>query len=153
MKALGIDCGTNMGWAVGETPWRLIGCGLIRTKPGRFESQGFRFLSAERELKKLIETHKPDLVAFEELRAHSGVQAAQVLGTYMAIVMKVAEECNIPYCGLPVGAIKKHATGNHAASKELMIKAARLLWPQATIPTSDVADALHIMRLGLHKIS
>ena len=152
MRALGLDCGRHMGWAVGETPWRLVACGLINSKPKKFESEGYALLRAQKALQEILLTYKPEVVYFEKLHAHTGTYAAQVLGTFLSMVMTEAARAEIPYCGLDVGAIKKHATGRHAASKELMVKAAERLWPEAEIQTPDVADALHIMRLGLSKL-
>lgn len=141
-----------MGWAVGDKPWTIVACGLIDTTPKRFESQGYLVLKAQRAVQEILATYKPDVVYFEKLHAHTGTQAAQVLGTYLNLVMSEAERAGVPYCGLDVGVIKKHATGRHAASKELMIESAKRLWPSAKILTSDMADALHIMRLGLSKL-
>lgn len=64
-------------------------------------------------------------IAYEEVRRHMGVDAAHIYGGIIAKIGEFGEEHRIPYRGIPVGTVKKHATGNGAASKEAMIAAAR----------------------------
>ena len=54
-----------------------------------------------------------------------GVDAAHAYGGFMAHLTAWCEHHNIPYAGVPVGTIKKHATGKGNASKDLMIGAAK----------------------------
>jgi Holliday junction resolvasome RuvABC endonuclease subunit len=61
---------------------------------------------------------------FEEVRRHAGTDAAHVYGGLMASLTAWAELRGIPYEGVPVGTIKRHATGKGNASKEAMIAAA-----------------------------
>lgn len=46
--------------------------------------------------------------------------------------------------------VKKFATGYGKASKEDMLVAARVIWPEC--PNHDLADALHIARYAYHQI-
>lgn len=65
-----------------------------------------------------------DAVYFEEVRRHRGVDAAHIYGGFLANLSAWCEEHRIPYQGVPVGTIKKHATGKGNANKEDMIEAA-----------------------------
>ena len=64
-------------------------------------------------------------VYFEEVRRHAGTDAAHIYGGFLAILTAFCESHNIPYSGIPVGTIKKAATGKGNASKDDMIAAAR----------------------------
>ena len=61
----------------------------------------------------------------------------------------------IEYIGVPVGKIKKHATGKGNAGKPAMVEAARRLYPDANIKVNskgegddDHADALCLLHFA-----
>ena len=61
----------------------------------------------------------------------------------MASLTSWAELRGIPYEGVPVGTIKRHATGKGNAPKQAMIDAA---WARGYSPTDDnEADAIAIL--------
>ena len=88
-------------------------------------------------------------VYFEEVRRHNGVDAAHVYGGLMATLTTWCEHHNIPYQGVPVGTIKKHATGKGNASKEEVIAAMRALGHPVT--DDNEADALAILHWAIHQ--
>jgi Holliday junction resolvasome RuvABC endonuclease subunit len=84
-----------------------------------------------------------DAVYFEEVVAHTGAIAAQTYGAFSGHLIAWCEERNIPYLGVPVGTIKKDATGKGNAGKELMIEAAKA---KGHIPWDDnEADAICLL--------
>jgi len=86
-------------------------------------------------------------VFFEEVRRHAGTDAAHVYGGLLATLTAWCEEADIPYMGVPVGAIKKHACGKGNADKLAMIAAAQTRgWNPAD---DNEADALWILDLAL----
>ena len=88
-----------------------------------------------------------DAVYFEEVRRHAGIDAAHAYGGFMAHLTAWCEHHQIPYQGVPVGTIKKHATGKGNASKDEMVAAARL---RGHAPTDDnEADALAILHWAI----
>lgn len=134
MKLLALDLGTSLGWALSD-----VEAGTLHLKPGRFESAGMRFVRFRKHLQELLSsgvTH----VAYEEVRRHLGVDAAHIYGGLLAIVQEECESRRLQYFGVPVGTIKKTATGKGNASKEQMLEAARLRWPAFT-GGEDEADA------------
>ena len=139
---LALDQASLCGWAAGNDT--VVACGLIDSNPRRFESQGMRFVKFERELVKLIERFNPSLVVFEEHRAHTGVQAAQILGAYAASIMRICDERNINYTAAPVVAHKRGFTGTTRASKELTLAVAKKKFPDIKIASHDTADACSI---------
>lgn len=150
-SVLAFDLGSKCGWAH-SAKGGPVHSGLIKTTPTRFESQGMRAIKFERAVRELLTTFHPGIVYFEEVRRHSSTISAQVWGAYSSLLMKVTDEWGVDYQGVPVGVIKKHATGKGNASKELMIAAAKRRWPEQDVHDDNIADALHIMSLGLSKL-
>jgi Holliday junction resolvasome RuvABC endonuclease subunit len=66
----------------------------------------------------------------------------------LAILQAECEAKELPYSGIPVGTIKKRATGKGNASKEEMVAAAKLKWPGEIIVDDNQADALWILEAG-----
>ncbi|MCZ8165767.1 hypothetical protein [Silanimonas sp.] len=144
---LALDLGTTTGWALCLAD-SAITSGTISFKPGRFEGGGMRFLRFRRWLDEL-RTLAPDLaeVHFEEVRRHAGVDAAHAYGGFLATLTAWCEHHQIPYSGVPVAAIKKHATGRGNADKTAVLEAVRT-W--GFEPGDDnEADALALLRLVL----
>jgi Holliday junction resolvasome RuvABC endonuclease subunit len=118
---LAIDLGTQTGWALSADD-KYITSGSEGFKPQRFEGGGMRYLRFKRwltEIKQSVELI--DVVYFEEVRRHVGVDAAHAYGGFLATLTAWCEHHQIPYQGVPVGTIKKHATGKGNASKAEMI--------------------------------
>ena len=88
-----------------------------------------------------------DAVYFEEVRRHVGVDAAHAYGGFLATLTAWCEHHQIPYQGVPVGTIKKHATGKGNASKDEMLTAAHL---RGYSPIDDnEADALALLHWAI----
>ena len=86
-------------------------------------------------------------VYFEEVRQHAGVDAAHVYGGFLATLTAWCEHNQIPYSGVPVGTIKRHATGKGNADKAAVIEAMRALGYR---PADDnEADALALLRWAI----
>ena len=64
-------------------------------------------------------------VYFEEVRAHKGTAAAHTYGAFLGQLAAWCEQRGIAYQGVPVGTIKKHATGKGNAGKAEMLAAMR----------------------------
>jgi len=92
-------------------------------------------------------TYGIDAVYFEEVRRHAGVDAAHAYGGFLAHLTAWCEHHQIPYQGVPVGTIKKHATGKGNANKDAMISSARALGfdPQ----DDNEADALALLAFAI----
>jgi Holliday junction resolvasome RuvABC endonuclease subunit len=121
-NALCLDLGTVTGWAMCTD--RILASGTVDFKNNRFEGGGMRYLRFIRWLEDVRDSNPPVCVFFEEVRRHRGTDAAHCYGGFMASLTAWCEEHSIPYAGVPVGTIKKHATGKGNANKKLMIEAA-----------------------------
>ena len=122
---LALDLGTNTGWAVRLKDGQIIS-DTETFRPQRFEGGGMRYLRFKRRLKELLAVSQSiHAVYFEEVRRHVGVDAAHAYGGFLATLTAWCEHQNIPYQGVPVGTIKKHATGKGNASKEELVGSVR----------------------------
>jgi Holliday junction resolvasome RuvABC endonuclease subunit len=140
---LSLDLGTHTGWALRQADGATTS-GVEHFKPQRFEGGGMRFLRFKRWLTDVKQmADRIDAIYFEEVRRHAGIDAAHAYGGFMAHLTAWCEHHSIPYQGVPVGTIKKHATGKGNASKEEMIDAIR----QRGIHVTDdnEADALALL--------
>lgn len=88
-------------------------------------------------------------IYFEEVRRHQGVDAAHIYGGLMATLTAWCEHHGIPYSGVPVGTIKKHATGSGAAKKDAMIAAMQAKGHPVT--DDNEADALAILHWAMEE--
>ena len=144
---LALDLGTTTGWAL-KSRDHQIAHGFVSFKSQRFEGGGMRFLRFKHWLAEIkTMTGEINAVYFEEVRRHVGVDAAHVYGGLMATLTTWCEHHRIPYQGVPVGTIKKHATGKGNAGKAEVIAAMRALGHPVT--DDNEADALAILHWAL----
>jgi hypothetical protein len=140
---LALDLGTTTGWAV-QSADGTITSGTQQFKPQRFEGGGMRFLRFKRWLLD-IKTLQNGLheVYFEEVRRHASTDASHVYGGFLGLLSVFCEHHQIAYQGVPVGTIKRHATGKGNAGKDEVIGAMKQL---GHTPVDDnEADALALL--------
>jgi Holliday junction resolvasome RuvABC endonuclease subunit len=149
ISILALDLGTNTGWALSSRDG-AIASGTEYFKPQRFEGGGMRYLRFKHWLTEMKQCADGiDAVFMEEVRRHVGVDAAHAYGGFLATLTAWCEHHSIPYQGVPVGTIKKHATGKGNASKEQMIAAVQL---RGYTPIDDnEADALALLHWALEQ--
>lgn len=140
---LALDLGTKTGWAVRPASG-IIASGTNQYRPGRFEGAGMAFLRFTGWLDQIARDGGPlAAVVFEEVRAHKGTLAAHAYGGFLAHLTAWCEHKSIPYLGVPVATIKRHATGKGNAPKEAVIAAMRA---RGLDPGDDnEADALALL--------
>ena len=140
---LALDLGTTTGWAL-HCADGLITSGTASFRNGRFDGGGMRYLRFTNWLGEMERLSGPiAAIWFEEVRRHAGTDAAHVYGGLMATLTAWAELRGVPYEGVPVGTIKRHATGKGNANKDAMIAAARA---RGFTPADDnEADAIAIL--------
>jgi len=140
---LALDLGTTMGWACRPTDG-TVAHGWVSLKGGRFEGGGMRFLRFSRWLTEIrANVGEINAVYFEEVRRHASTDAAHVYGGLMATLTAWCEQNQIPYQGVPVGTIKRHATGRGNADKAAVIEAIQAKGHPVT--NDNEADALALL--------
>lgn len=148
MTILAIDPGTHCGWAVRSEAGDVIS-GEWELKGSRYDGGGMRYVILRKFLEQVIDSCHPSIVVYEEVRRHMGVDAAHVYGGIVAVIQAVCEERQMPYAGIPVGTVKKFATGSGAAKKDDMIAAANKKWNAAyTAKDNNEVDARWIAECG-----
>ena len=144
---IALDLGTTTGWALRGSDGHITS-GSESFRPQRFEGGGMRFLRFKRRLTELkAVTSGIDALYFEEVRRHVSTDAAHAYGGFLATLTAWCEHHQIPYQGVPVGTIKKHATGKGNAGKSEMIAAVTARGHQ---PVDDnEADALALLHWAI----
>ena len=146
---LALDLGTTTGWALRGSDGSITS-GSESFRPQRFEGGGMRFLRFKRWLTELKAVADGiDALHFEEVRRHVSTDAAHAYGGFLATLTAWCEHHQIPYQGVPVGTIKKHATGKGNASKDEMVASARA---RGHAPADDnEADALALLHWAIEQ--
>jgi Holliday junction resolvasome RuvABC endonuclease subunit len=144
---LAIDLGTTTGWALRGSDGHITS-GSESFRPQRFEGGGMRYLRFRRWISEIQESvSEIQFLYFEEVRRHVGVDAAHVYGGLLATLTAWCEHHQIPYQGVPVGTIKKHATGKGNAGKEDVIAS---VTARGHAPVDDnEADALALLHWAI----
>lgn len=148
---LALDLGRTMGWAL-LTPERSIHSGFEQFKPSRFESSGMALLRFRSWLNVMNQQICGlDVCVFEEVRRHKGTTAAHTYGEFLGQLKTWADEQNkpIPYLGVPVGTIKKFATGKGNANKKMVIKAIQEKFGHPNVTDDNEADALALLHWAI----
>ena len=111
--------------------WQRVGENLAAGQPRRWLEQ----LD--------IDAGPIEAIYFEEVRRHAGTDAAHIYGGLLAVLSAWCEEHLVAYQGVPVGTIKRFATGKGNADKAAVIDAIR---SRGFAPRDDnEADALAIL--------
>jgi Holliday junction resolvasome RuvABC endonuclease subunit len=143
MHIVALDCSTSTGWAVlrdSETPTS----GVQKFQLARNESAGMRFIAFRSFLIRLLGANKGAIVVWEQAH-HRGGAATEVCVGMTTRVMEIAAMFDMNCAPIHSREVKKWATGNGNASKELMQKAAAEKFDSYnpdTDPGADEADAL-----------
>lgn len=140
---LALDLGTTAGFAL-QTADCAITSGTATFRTDRWQSGGMRFLRFKRWLTEIKQqAGGVDLVVYEQVRRHAGVDAAHAFGGWLAILTAWCDHHGIAYQGVPVGTIKRFITGKGNADKDAVIAAVRARGYQ---PGDDnEADAIAIL--------
>lgn len=148
-SVLALDLGTTTGWAI-RPGTGAIAHGWVSLKNSRYEGGGMRYLRFQQWLGQMYGTAGDiSAVYFEEVRRHASTDAAHVYGGLLATLTSWCESRQIPYQGVPVGTIKRHATGKGNAGKDLVIAAMR---ERGFAVTDDnEADALALLHFAMEQ--
>jgi hypothetical protein len=143
MSCLALDLDTRMGWAA-RSAAGAITSGTAEFRNDRWQGGGMRFLRFKQWLTEMKHVSGGlDSVVYEQVRRHVGVDASHAYGGWLAILSAWCEHHGIPYEGVPVGTIKRFATGRGNADKAAMVAAIRA---RGFAPADDnEADAIALL--------
>jgi crossover junction endodeoxyribonuclease RuvC len=154
MRVLGIDCGgeyTGYGIVDQDEGGDLhhVVCGAVHLDPKRPLPE--RLSQIFRELTALIDAHRPELVAIEEVFYSVNAKSALKLGQVRGVAMLVAAECGLPVAEYAPLSIKSAVVGYGKAEKvQVQMMVTRLLKLAAPPEPQDASDALAIAICHLH---
>ncbi len=157
MRVVGIDCGTEFtGYGVVELDetarmqtLRPIFSGTIRLP--RKDSTAARLVRIYAELVAVLEMHRPDEVAIEEVFFSVNVKSALKLGQVRGVAMLAAAHAGLPVAEYAPLAVKSAVVGYGMAAKEqVQVMVTRLLSLDRAPDSPDAADALAVAICHLH---
>jgi len=146
MIVLGIDPGTAVtGYGVVEgqhsMPARLIECGVIRTKARDSLPQRLHDIHAG--IAELLERHRPDAVAIEDVFYARNVRTTIVLGHARGVILLAAVQARVEISEYPPAEIKKAIVGTGSATKQqVQFMVTRLLRLKTAPEPADAADGV-----------
>ncbi len=161
MRVCGIDCGTETtGYGIVEcddravslrqTP-RLLSLDAGGICPPRKAPLPERLAFIYAQLTALLERHRPDIVAVEEVFYSVNAKSAIKLGHVRGVALLAAANAGIPVAEYAPLTIKSTVTGyGLAAKQQVQFMVARLLTLAQAPEPADAADALAIAICHIH---
>jgi len=142
---LGVDPGTAVtGFGVVARDGRavsLIECGVIRTDPK--QKLAARLHDIHAGISELIERHRPETIAVEDVFYARNVRTTIVLGHARGVILLAAQQASLEIREYPPAEIKKTITGNGAATKDqVQFMVARLLRLAHAPEPADASDGV-----------
>ncbi|MGB7356146.1 MAG: crossover junction endodeoxyribonuclease RuvC [Acidobacteriaceae bacterium] len=161
MRVCGIDCGTettgygvvecdDRSTAVGQLP-RLVALDAGGICPPRKAPLPERLAFIHAQIAVLLEQHRPDVVAVEEVFYSVNAKSAIKLGHVRGVALLAAANAGIPVAEYAPLTIKSTVTGyGLAAKQQVQFMVARLLSLTQVPEPPDAADALAIAICHIH---
>ena len=142
-KILALDIATKTGWKTSTAS------GIWNLKPNRGESDGMRVVRFKAKVNEMIKIESINLIAYERVAGKQNA-AISVISEMVGQLKLISIEQGIDLACYSAKEIKKFATGNGNASKDLMVKTAIA---QGYNPIDDnEADAIFIYNLTIKDI-
>lgn len=154
MRVLGIDCGGEYtGYGVVEQDrggeLRHVTCGAVRLNPRTPMPARLNHIFTE--LRDIIERHRPETVAIEDVFYAVNAKSALKLGQVRGVAMLAAASCGLEVAEYAPLAIKSAVVGYGKADKsQVQQMVTRLLRLPALPEPQDASDALAIAICHLH---
>lgn len=146
MRVVGIDPGTvRTGYGVVETAegrLRRVASGVIA--PGRSEALELRLLGIHDGLLEVIESHRPEAAAVEDVFFAKHAQGALKLGHARGVCLLAAARAGLPVFSYPPALVKRSISGHGRADKEQVARLVTMLLGLPGLPAPDESDALSI---------
>jgi crossover junction endodeoxyribonuclease RuvC len=157
MRVFGIDCGTNCtGYGVvdvqsGRLETRLIAVAAGGLQLAKDQPLPLRLEYIFAELTGLLELHRPDVVAVEEVFYSVNAKSALKLGHVRGVALLAAAMRGLPVAEYSPLSIKSAVVGYGLAQKaQVQFMVARLLNLDRSPEPADAADALAIAICHVH---
>ena len=142
-KILGVDPGlTRCGWAVIDSG-QLVSSGLLQSDSK--EAPDVRVGKIAAELERILNTHRPQLVALERVFAQANLRSVMGVAQISGALMASSHRLDVPVEFFTPSEVKAAVTGNGRASKDqVKLMVTKLLQLQEAPKVADVADAMAV---------
>lgn len=155
MLVLGIDPGlATTGYGLVrqvEGGLQAVACGVVCTPAGQPLPQ--RLQQLYRELTALVQQHRPDEGAVEELFFSSNVRTAMSVGQARGVALLALADANLAVAEYTPLVIKQAVSGFGRADKRQMQMMVKMLLNMEHLPRpDDAADALAVAICHIHSI-
>lgn len=147
MRTIGIDPGTAiMGWGVVDEnggQLQMVAVGALTTPAGMPQPERLRLLYEG--LRELLERHRPDSAAIEELFFGKNVNTALTVGQARGVALLALQQAGLPISEYKPTFVKQAVAGYGGADKKQMQEMVRVTLGLDKAPRpDDAADALAI---------
>lgn len=130
-RVLALDCASNVGWAVLDSPRAVLKFGTWRAPGARLhDNLGRAFVALEQFVADRVAFFKPDVIAFEAPltlfyggHERAGPEVVRLLIGMATVVELVATRGRMRCIEVPVPTAKKRVTGSAWATKRDMVNA------------------------------
>ncbi|WP_409070294.1 crossover junction endodeoxyribonuclease RuvC [Desulfobulbus sp.] len=160
MRILGIDPGSRItGYGVIAVSGHRLGfvaCGTIRT--GQESDFSRRLLTIFQDLSEVIQVHRPEVAAVEDMFVDRNPRSALKLGQARGAAVVAALHNQLPVYDYPARLVKQSVAGYGQAEKGQVQQMVRALLGLDAVPSKDAADALavaicHAHHLAMHRVA
>lgn len=146
MRVLGIDPGTRQtGWGVAERrrqTMRGVAAGVVRLKPGAALADRLEVVYDA--LDALIDEHRPQVVAVEDVFYAKFPNAAIKLGHVRGVVLLLAAKRGLVLAEYPPALVKRTVAGRGAADKQQVSRVVAAMLGFEEKLAIDATDALAV---------
>jgi Holliday junction resolvasome RuvABC endonuclease subunit len=151
MRVIGLDPALKTGWAINDdTGIRYGTWDIDANNPAR--NLAYRLLEMTARVEYLLASENPDVVVYEQVQFVRSMSQVTLSAMWRGIIVLQSAKRGIRVEGVPVGTLKKFATGSGKADKAMMIDAARHeIWDTDAVLSSDEADAILLAVYGREK--
>jgi crossover junction endodeoxyribonuclease RuvC len=153
VRIFGIDPGSDRtGYGCVESDGsrhRIVSCGAISARPS--DAFPLKLLAIHTRLAALLQEHRPDCVAIENLFHAVNVRSALKLGHARGVAMLAAVEAGVPVFEYTPAEIKRAVVGYGRAEKPQVQQMIKVLLDLPAVPSPhDAADALAVAICHIH---
>jgi len=125
MVILALDQATTCGWAVTNENGFILDSGVwhLADRKRTGESRGVRYIRFRACLHQAIQQWNPDIIVHEQTLLRGG-DATEIANGLKAVILMTAAQYGVEVSCVHTSELKHWATGNGAADKAAMVKAA-----------------------------
>lgn len=146
MRVIGVDPGTiRTGWGIIErdgTRIRGLDAGVIDVGKKRDLSERLKIIYQQ--LCRVIEAHKPAVMAVEDIFYSHSAKSALLLGHARGVALLAGAKAKIEVRAYPPALVKRSIAGRGQAPKEQVARIVGAIIGWHDLPATDATDALAI---------